>query len=80
MRWAALLHDIGKAPTKKFVEKIGSTFHGHEFLGSKMVKNLFTRLKLPLGTDMKYVQKMVKLSSRPIALIADGPSDPAFRS
>ena len=79
LRWAALLHDIGKAPTKKFVEKIGWTCHGHEFLGSKMVKNLFTRLKLPLGTDMKYVQKMVKLSSRPIALIDDGTSDSALR-
>lgn len=79
LRWSALLHDIGKAPTKKFVEKIGWTFHGHEFLGSKMVKNLFTRLKLPLGTDMKYVQKMVKLSSRPIALIDDGTSDSALR-
>lgn len=79
LRWAALLHDIGKAPTKKFVEGIGWTFHGHEFLGSKMVKRLFQRLKLPLNQDMKYVQEMVKLSSRPIALVTDDASDSALR-
>lgn len=79
LRWAALLHDIGKAPTKKFVEGTGWTFHGHEFLGSKMVKVLFQRLKLPLGADLKYVQKMVKLSSRPIALVTDDASDSALR-
>lgn len=79
LRWSALLHDIGKAPTKKFVEGTGWTFHGHEFLGSKMVRSLFQRLKLPLGPDMKYVQKMVKLSSRPIALVTDDASDSALR-
>jgi len=79
LRWAALLHDVGKAPTKKYVKGTGWTFHGHEFLGSKMVKAIFQRLKLPLGKDMKYVQKMVKLSSRPIALISDDVSDSALR-
>ncbi len=79
LRWAALLHDIGKAPTKKFVEGAGWTFHGHEFLGSKMVKTIFHRLKLPLGNDMIYVQKLVKLSSRPIALVDDDTSDSALR-
>lgn len=79
LRWAALLHDVGKAPTKKFVEGIGWTFHGHEFLGSKMVKTIFKRLKLPLGQDMKYVSKIVKLSSRPIALVTDDASDSALR-
>ncbi|WP_407480731.1 CCA tRNA nucleotidyltransferase [Elizabethkingia meningoseptica] len=79
LRWAALLHDVGKAPTKKFTPEQGWSFHGHEFLGSKMVKTLFQRLKLPLGSEMKYVQKMVKLSSRPIALITDDTSDSALR-
>ncbi len=79
LRWSALMHDIGKAPTKKFVEGTGWTFHAHEFLGAKMVKKIFKRLKLPLGADMKYVQKMVKLSSRPIALISDDASDSALR-
>ncbi len=79
LRWAALLHDIGKAPTKKFVEGTGWTFYGHEFRGSKMVSGMFRRLKLPLGTDAKYVQKLVKLSSRPIALIDDDTSDSALR-
>ena len=79
LRWAALLHDVGTAPTKKYIKGTGWTFHGHEFLGSKMVKTIFQRLKLPLGKDMKYVQKMVKLSSRPIALISDDVSDSALR-